>query len=158
MEFPVGKIYEDIPVTFACVKKVKAIALCAKRVYNYRHRPQSITTAGKMKARLLDYTDFTKAVLEDTKKEYPSLVEAATLFRMQSLSFLMTNICSADADTFRKYKEVYCAFCTELKANKRCWLNNSHLSNKQKRVLLLHYFGIYRLANTVMIRRRKRYV
>ncbi len=158
VEFPVGKIYEDIPFTFTCVKKSNAIALCAKRVYNYRHRPQSITTTRKMKDRLLDYTNFTKKVLEDTKKEYPSLVEAATLFRTQSLSFLMSNICSADTDTFRKYKKIYRAFRTELQANKSCWLKSPHLSRKQRRVLLLHYFGIYRKVNAVMISRRKRHV
>ena len=77
IEFPIGKIYEDLYTFPLLVEKAGAIAICAKPLYYYIKRPGSITT----KAMMSDGFD----VIHGNISCYHNLVENCKLFELEKI-------------------------------------------------------------------------
>lgn len=76
VRYPVGKLYEDIPVTYQLLKKANGGALISNVDYYYLQRKNSIQYQ-KFNDRKLDAITHWEMVLEDVDKEYPELITAS---------------------------------------------------------------------------------
>ncbi len=72
VEFPKGKMFEDVGTTYKLIIKANKIACTNKKIYNYVIRNNSITTS-KFKSEHYDLIELTKIMCEDILKKYPNM-------------------------------------------------------------------------------------
>lgn len=70
IRYPIGRIYEDIPVTYRLILKAGRVTFCEKPIYHYIFRPQAISKGG-FKPQRLDALKFVKKMKYDVTKIYP---------------------------------------------------------------------------------------
>lgn len=76
LKYPVGKLYEDIPVTYNCIKRSNKVALVNNIDYFYFQRKNSIQNE-KFSLRKLDGIKHCREMMENVKQDYPDLGVAA---------------------------------------------------------------------------------
>ena len=76
LRYPVGKLYEDIPVTYEAIKRSNTIAVIGNIDYYYFQRVKSIQNE-MFSVRKLDAVQHCKAMMSSVKKDYPELGIAA---------------------------------------------------------------------------------
>lgn len=76
LRYPVGKLYEDIPVTYEAIKNSNTIAVIENIDYYYFQRAQSIQNE-TFNVRKLDAVQHCKDMMLSVKKSFPQLEVAA---------------------------------------------------------------------------------
>lgn len=76
LRYPVGKLYEDIPVTYAAIKKSTRIALISNIDYYYFQRSDSIQNE-TFNVKKLDGIFNCRRLIKDVVDDYPELYKAA---------------------------------------------------------------------------------
>lgn len=76
LRYPVGKLYEDIPVTYECIKRSSKIAVISNVDYYYVQRNASIQYQS-FNPNKLDGVTHCHDMLESVRKDFPDLVSAA---------------------------------------------------------------------------------
>lgn len=76
LNYPCGKLYEDIPVTYRMIKRASKIAVISNIDYFYVQRKDSIQNA-TFNINKMDAIEHMKTVLSDVEKYFPELVPAA---------------------------------------------------------------------------------
>lgn len=89
IEYPVGKLFEDIGTTYKTFMASERIACGYKDKYTYYVRPNSIVT-GSFNIKKLDLLEMTDKMAEDVLKIFPNL-EKAVLRRMVYARFSTLN-------------------------------------------------------------------
>jgi len=74
--YPVGKLYEDIPVTYQVIKNCKRIALISNLDYFYFQRKNSIQYQ-RFSSRKLDSVKHIEELKKNVDKDFPQLHDAA---------------------------------------------------------------------------------
>lgn len=72
VEFPKGKMFEDVGTTYKLIIKANKIACTNKKIYNYVIRNNSITTS-KFKNGHYDLIELTNIMCEDILQKYPNM-------------------------------------------------------------------------------------
>lgn len=95
IQYPVGKLYEDIATTAKLIDKAGKIAYLNAKDYYYRIRPNSIQTASfnPKKLDLLDQLNVVKSIVQTT---YPSIINAYYSKEQSALFNLYMNISPDD--------------------------------------------------------------
>lgn len=75
IQYPVGKLYEDIATTTKLIDKAGKIAYLDEKDYYYRIRPNSIQTAS-FNPKKLDLLDQLNVVKTIVRTKYPSVINA----------------------------------------------------------------------------------
>lgn len=75
MEYPNGKVYEDLAIFYKLALRAEKVILTNLPVYMYRENPESITHVFNRKR--LDVLDITAAIEQDAALHYPELLSAA---------------------------------------------------------------------------------
>lgn len=75
LAYPKGKLYEDIPVTYAVIKQAKKIAIIKNEDYYYFQRPASIQNKA-FDLRKLDAIEHMSNVVADVECCFPGLTKA----------------------------------------------------------------------------------
>lgn len=91
IQYPVGKLYEDIATTTKLIDKAGKIAYLDEKDYYYRIRPNSIQTASfnPKKLDLLDQLNVVKTIVQ---AKYPSIINAYYSKEQSALFNLYMNI------------------------------------------------------------------
>ena len=76
LRYPVGKLYEDIPVTYAVMRQVQQVAYIRNVDYYYFQRQNSIQNAA-FNPRKMDGVEHCRAMMEAVMAEFPQLGSAA---------------------------------------------------------------------------------
>lgn len=95
IQYPVGKLYEDIATTTKLIDKAGRIAYLDEKDYYYRIRPNSIQTASfnPKKLDLLDQLNVVKSIVQT---KYPSAINAYFSKEQSALFNLYMNISPDD--------------------------------------------------------------
>lgn len=88
LRYPEGKICEDVPVTYRAALKANKVALLPEPIYNYYHRPGSITTA-PVSRKNFHFAAHTQAICEDIRARCPEILPQAKYLRVWSLAHPM---------------------------------------------------------------------
>lgn len=88
LRYPQGKICEDVPVTYRAALKAGSAALLPKCLYNYYHRPGSITTA-PVSEKSFDFSRHMDDVCRDIAGRAPEILPEARSLRVWSLAHPM---------------------------------------------------------------------
>lgn len=141
--YPVGKIVEDVPVTYRIALDAGRIAMCDKPVYNYFHRPNSITTASFSEKRF-HFPEHTKMVYNDIRERYPAIAPEARYLRVRSLAYTLQAMEIDTGDARSRFTEQYDDLRRELKEHTGFIVKSDLFSKKEKLENLLMIFGLYR--------------
>lgn len=142
LRYPLGKTCEDVPVTYRAALKAKKVALWNRAVYNYFHRPGSITQSNISEASF-DFCEHTAEIYAEIKAHYPELIPDARFLRVRSLSTTMLRVLLADSDARMRFWKKYREAKKELGEYLLFFLRDPGFDKKEKVRNLLLVLGVY---------------
>ena len=140
LRYPEGKICEDVPVNYRAALKANTVALLPEPIYNYYHRPGSITTA-PVSRKNFHFAAHTQAICEDIRVRCPEILPQARYLRVWSLAHPMM-LCqeSGQVAAFQaEYRTCKKALARELPF----FLSSPLFSKKEKLHDLLLVLGLF---------------
>lgn len=138
--FPVNEINEDEAIVLTILEKCTKIIRTSKIIYNYRFRPESITTTSFHPKKLAWY-HHCKANLSFIEKNYPTIIAYAEKRYFSSILFFLIMI-SREKDQ-DQYSEILSELLIELKTNFKKIIKNKHLTKKDKLfAFIFRFFGL----------------
>ena len=135
--FPVGEINEDEAIVLTILEKCTKIIRTSKIVYNYRFRPESITTTS-FHPKKLDWCKHCKQNLDYITNKYPDLIPLARKRYISSLMWALNNI----TYNTKEFKIPIEKIRQELK-NNLCFLNGFSFKERFRAFLQVYFYYIY---------------
>lgn len=143
IRYPVGKVCEDVPTTYRIALDAGSAAMCDKPVYNYLHRPGSITTAS-ISPKTFHFSEHTEKILPWIRENRPALAPEAEYLRVRSLVYNLTVLDLATPDQREVHGEVYRKSRRELWKHCRFLLMSPFFRKQERLTDLLLMLGCYR--------------
>lgn len=143
IRYPVGKICEDVPVTYRIALKAGEAVMCPKPFVNYYHRPGSITTAS-VSDKNFHFSEHTEKIYTYIRENHPNIADKARYQRVRSLSHMMLLLDTADKDVRKKYADRYSKLRSQLAEHTAFIAKCSWFSKKEKVTDMLLILGAYR--------------
>lgn len=131
IQFPKGRIYEDIAIMYKVVLSTTYVATINKPLYNYLRRPNSIVTS-KFSEKLFDYPFNTQSMLNDIEQNYPELYAFACWAHTKALIHVLDKIAKSDRITYIKYKAEIKSLQAELIGLKKIWMKSDLFGKKDR--------------------------
>lgn len=137
IQYPVGKLYEDIATTTKLIDKAGKIAYLDENDYYYRIRPNSIQTASfnPKKLDLLDQLNVVKSIVQT---KYPSAINAYFSKEQSALFNLYMNI---SPDDTKEMLEIAGGLWNGIKKNRISVLKDKEARPDAKIASLLSFLG-----------------
>lgn len=149
--FPLGVVCEDLPVTYRVALEAGRVAMLPKPVYNYYHRPGSISTAS-VSDKTFHYSRHTAAIYPYIRENYPAIAEQARFLRVRSLYHLCLMLEQADAEVRKTYAAQRRQTRKELGKHLFFIAKCSRFGKQEKITDILLILGIYRLLRPLFHR------
>lgn len=142
IEYPVGKLFEDIGTTYKTFIASERIACGYKDKYTYYIRPNSITTRG-FNIRKLDLLEMTDNMAEDVLKVFPDLDKAVLRRRVYARFSTLNQLLNVEGYAKEKYE-----LMSFISKNKLQILNNIKTPKRDKLAILLLWmnFAVYKFC------------
>ena len=143
VRYPLGVICEDVPTTYRIALDAGQAAMLPCPVYNYYHRPGSITSSS-VSEKTFHFSKHTEEIYPFIRDNYPGIADAARYLRVRSLAYNLLTLDLADKDTRQKFADEYRLSRKALRRHVS-FLLTSPLFGRQERVAdLLLAAGLYR--------------
>ncbi len=149
--YPHGKVCEDVPVTYRIVLYAERVVLCPVPVYNYYHRPQSISTSA-VSEKTFHFAQHTAEILPYIRQHHPGIAPQAEFLRVRSLTHPLLLLAQAPAQIRKTYQSQYRSLKKELWRHLPFVLKNPWFGAKERITDLLLMLGLYRLLRPVFHR------
>ncbi len=140
LRYPEGKICEDVPVTYRAALNAGKVALLPEPLYNYYHRPGSITTA-PVSQKNFHFAGHTLAIVQDIQARCPEILPQAKYLRVWSLAHPMM-LCQ-ESNQVEAFRGEYQACKRELTKELPFFLSSPLFSKKEKLHDLLLVLGLF---------------
>ena len=151
--FPLGKVCEDVPVTYKIVLKAGQVAMSDRPFYNYYHRPGSITTTA-ISEKNFHFPEHTAVIYPFIRDHYPAIGNQARYLRVRSLSHILLLLDVAEEETRKNYAKQYQQFRQQLREHTPFILQSPYFGKKEKITNLLLVLGLYRMLRPIFHRSR----
>ena len=141
--YPEGMVCEDVPVTYRIVLQAERVVMCPKPIYNYFHRPGSITTSS-VSEKTFHFSQHTAVIYPYILEHHSAIADRARYQRVRSLAHNLLTLDLAGADCCRQFSRQYRDSRRAL-AEHTAFILKSPLFGKQEKLTnLLLIMGIYR--------------
>lgn len=140
IRYPEGKICEDVPVTYRLALRAKGIAMVPRCLYDYCHRPNSITTA-PVSEKSFHFSLHAEGICRDIAEEAPELLPQARSLYVWSLAHPMM-LCQ-ETGMVSALKAPYTESLRKLRREAGFFLRSPLVSGKQKCQYLLLALGLF---------------
>ena len=134
VRYPVGKLYEDIPVAYEVTKRAHKAAHIANRDYYYFQRGSSIQNMA-FNPRKLDSVRHCHALMENVKRDFPQLSRAAECRYLSNVCNILFQIQD------RQHEKIEKALWQEVKKYRRNVLLDPQARKKARLAAALSYSG-----------------
>ena len=148
IRYPVGKIVEDVPTTYRIALDAGKIAMCAKPIYNYFHRPGSITTAS-VSEKTFHFSQHTAIVYPYIRDNYPQIANEARYQRVRSLAYNLLTLDLAGEESRVRFAREYADSRKALAEHMGFVLKSPLFGKQEKLTNLLLALGLYRYLRVV---------
>ena len=149
--YPLGVVCEDLPVTYRIALEAGKAAMIPKPVYNYYHRPGSITTA-VVSDKTFHYSRHTAAIYPFIREKHPAIAPQAEFLRVRSLYHLCLMLEQAEPEIRKQYAAERKQTRKELAGHISFILKYGRFGKQEKITDLLLILGIYRLLRPLFHR------
>lgn len=143
IRYPLGKVCEDVPTTYRIALDAGKAAMCPKPVYNYLHRPGSITTSS-VSPKTFHFSEHTEAVYRWIRENRPSLCPEAEYLRVRSLVYNIITLDLAEAKQRKTYAQQYRESRRELRRHMGFLLKSPMFGKQERLTDILLALGCYR--------------
>jgi len=143
--YPVGKTVEDVPVIYRIALETERVAMLDRPVYNYYHRPGSITTSS-VSEKSFHYSQHTAEIYDYIRDNHPDLIREAQYLRVQSLVYDVCLLDVSDRQTRKKYNSQYRSSRKSLRTHLWFVLTAPYFPIQDRVTDLLLLTGLYRAA------------
>lgn len=141
--YPLGKVCEDVPVTYLIVLQAGQAVLCDKPVYNYFHRPGSITTAS-VSEKTFHYAEHTEGIYPYICRNYPAIAPQARYLRVRSLVYNLMTLDLAEEKYRVEYGRIYRESRKQLRKHASFLLSSPMFGRQERLTDLMLMLGCYR--------------
>ena len=148
IRYPLGVVSEDVPTTYRIALEAGQVGMLDKPIYNYFHRPGSITTAS-FSPKALQPSGHTEKVLAHIRQEYPELSDSATYFHLRHLGFVCQRIEIAGREIMTEYQEAYREKRRQLRRFLPFILTSRLISKQERLTWLTICLGCYGLLRKI---------
>lgn len=135
IRYPLGVVSEDVPTTYRIALEAGRVGMLDKPIYNYFHRPGSITTDA-FSPKSLQPSEHTKKILAHIREEYPCLLDCATYFHLRHLGYVCQTMEIAGPGVMAQYRDAYRGKQKQMR-QLLPFILKSPLINKQERLTWL---------------------
>lgn len=143
IRYPLGKVSEDVPVTYRLALKAGEAALCPERVYCYYHRQGSITNSS-VSDKTFHFSEHTEKILALCREEYPELEKEARYFNAWAQMFNLKRLDMASPDDRKRFAAQYRQSRRELGRELPFLLGCPYAAPREKLEDVLLASGLYR--------------
>lgn len=141
--FPEGKVCEDVPVMYRIILGTDYVAVYGQPIYNYFHRPGSITTAS-VSDKTFHFLEHTEVIYPYILQRHPAIANQARYLRVRALAYSCLILDGADVQTRVHYKDLYNRSHAELRHHAGFILTSCLFAGKERITNLLLAAGLYR--------------
>ena len=134
VRYPVGKLYEDIPVAYEVAKRTRKAARIANRDYYYFQRADSIQNR-TFDPRKLDSVRHCRALMENVKRDFPQLGRAAECRYLSNVCNILFQIRDKEHEKIEK------ALWQEVKKYRKSVALDPEARKKARLAAVLSYGG-----------------
>lgn len=150
--YPEGKVCEDVPTTYKIVLKAERVVLWDQPIYNYYHRPGSISTTKAITEKTFHFSRHTAGIYPYIRDNYPEIEPQAAYLRVRSLAHILLLLDQAEADIRKKFRKEYRAARNELRCFVGFLLRSKYFGTQERITDLLLILGLYRLLRPIFHR------
>lgn len=143
IRYPVGLVNEDVAIFYKLAELADRAAMCDKPLYNYFHRPGSITYS-KLSEKSFHLVGHTAVVYPYIREHHPELTDHACYQRVRSLASTMLTIDLAGEEVWKEHAARYREYQKELRSHLGFILKSAWFTKKQRRDFTLQAMGLYR--------------
>lgn len=151
--FPVGKVCEDVAVTYKIILHTDFVAMSEKPFYYYLHRADSITTSA-FSEKTFHFSEHTSVIYPYIRDHYPAIANQARYMRVRSLTHVLLLLDSGDKNTREKYLSRYRELHRQLRQHTFFILKSPWFGKKEKITDLLLVLGLYRTLKPVFTKQK----
>ena len=141
--YPMGKVCEDVPVTYLIALKAGEAVLCDRPFYNYFHRAGSITMAS-VSEKMFHYSQHTAEIYPYICRNHPSVVPQAQYLRVRSLVYNIITLDLAGKEYRQKFAREYQHSQAELWKHLGFLLTSPMFGKQERLTDLMLMLGCYR--------------
>ncbi len=145
IRFPEGMVCEDMRVIYKACLISGQVVTCNRPFYHYCHHANSISTASFSSNRL-DLLQQTYDIYCYIREHYPSLLDAATLLRVEETAYIAKEIGKLAKKDFLKFKADYKECVYFIRLFKKQWKKCRNISRHEKVLMHLHMAGLFRMC------------
>lgn len=142
IRYPVGRVNEDMPVTYRIAMLAEKAALCPERVYCYVHRQGSITYSA-ISDKSFHYSENAEEILKTCQTRYPGLVTEARYLYAQSQAYNLKILDMAAPEDRIRYGERERQSRRELRKLLPFLFRCPYETGRQRLDALLHVTNLY---------------
>ncbi len=148
IRYPLGQISEDVAIFYKLAELVEKVAMCPKPLYNYYHRPGSITTAA-LSEKTFHFPKHTAVVYDYIQKNHPELETQARYLRVRGLVTAMQAIDLGSSKDQKAYAEIYRESLKELRTHVSFIRQSPYFTQKERRDFTVLATGCYRYLRKI---------
>ncbi len=148
IRYPLGMIVEDVPTTYRLALLAGEAGMISKPVYNYFHRPGSITTAA-VSEKIFHFPTHTEQVFQDICQNYPDLKPQAEYLRIRSIVYILQVLENASPEDQLRFRPEYKRYRGYLRRHMSYLLTSPIPTAKERLTWLLLATGAYRTLRRV---------
>lgn len=142
IRYPFGRICEDVPTTYRLALTAGRVGMLDKPLYNYYHRPGSITMAA-FSEKTFHFPEHAAGVYADICRNYPNLKPSARYLLVRSLGYTLQVVELAGEDTKKRFAAPCAALRRQLWRHVPFFLTSPLFSLRERATWLLMCTGGY---------------
>ena len=148
IEYPVGKIYEDVGTTYKILLRAKKVAVCKSKLYFYFQRKDAISKRAFSES-TLDMIEMVEQMDQEATMKRPQFKKAVQSRKLNAYYFVLRQMPKKHARRRELIKKI--------KTLRKSVLADKHVRNKTKVGIVLSYIGfwtipiVYKLSNRLEI-------
>lgn len=150
--FPVGKVCEDVSVTYRILLSTDRVAFSNRPFYNYLQRSGSISRTSEITEKTFHFSQHTEVIYSYIREHHPAIENQARYLRVRSLAHILLLLEQAEPQVRQQFAVEYRHARKELKKHSAFILRCPWLSKKEKATDLLLNLGMYRTLRPVFHR------
>ena len=153
IRFPYGKVCEDVPIMYKIVLDAGRVALLNKPIYNYFHRPGSITFSA-VSEKNFHFSQHTAVIYPYILKNHPQLKQEARYLRVRSLVYSVQSVDLASREDYWKFAQRCREERRELRKHIVFVLTSTFFGRKEKITDFLLALGLYRSLRRIFTKQK----
>lgn len=150
--YPLGKLSEDVAVTYRIVLQAQRVVMYPRPVYNYCHRPNSITTEKRISEKTFHFSQHTEEIYAYIREYHPVILPQAGYLRVRSLAHILLLLEQSPAQVRKEFASRYLHARKELRKFTGFILTGPYFGKKERITNLLLILGMYRLLRPIFHR------